>query len=234
MKKANPVLLEPIMKVEVTMPEEYMGDVIGDINSLKDVLSNCVTTLIPDGLTVVAVVVIMIWKNPKLAFASMLAIPFMAAGMVYIQVKAHPRWQVFRKKSANLNAFIHEDMAGMRIIQSFHAQGETERTFDGLLEEHRQAFGHAVRMSDAFGSVIDFSWAIGCILLYFVGQATGIFEQIGNASSQSPGSSSDAERAVMPEFEGHELDEIKQSLNAVGLGCKTTFTESGAIRKKIK
>ena len=35
MQKANPVLLEPIMKVEVTMPEEYMGDVIGDLNSRR-------------------------------------------------------------------------------------------------------------------------------------------------------------------------------------------------------
>ncbi len=35
MQKAAPVLLEPIMKVEVTMPEEYMGDVIGDINSRR-------------------------------------------------------------------------------------------------------------------------------------------------------------------------------------------------------
>ena len=35
MRKAEPVLLEPIMKVEVTMPEEYMGDVIGDINSRR-------------------------------------------------------------------------------------------------------------------------------------------------------------------------------------------------------
>ena len=35
MQKAGSVLLEPIMKVEVTMPEEYMGDVIGDINSRR-------------------------------------------------------------------------------------------------------------------------------------------------------------------------------------------------------
>lgn len=157
---------------------KILSRIIGDINSLKDVLSNCVTTLIPDGLTVIAVVVIMVWKNPFLAFASMLTIPFMAAGMVYIQVKAHPRWQLFRKKSANLNAFIHEDMAGMRIIQSFHAQGETERTFDELLEEHRQSFVHAVRMSDAFGSVIDFSWAMGCILLYFTGIVVLGVEQV--------------------------------------------------------
>lgn len=35
MKKANPVLMEPTMKVEVTVPEEYMGDVMGDINSRR-------------------------------------------------------------------------------------------------------------------------------------------------------------------------------------------------------
>lgn len=35
MKKADPVLLEPVMKVEVTVPEEYMGDVMGDINSRR-------------------------------------------------------------------------------------------------------------------------------------------------------------------------------------------------------
>ncbi|MBR4514875.1 MAG: elongation factor G [Lachnospiraceae bacterium] len=35
MQKANPVLLEPIMKVEVTMPADYMGDVIGDLNSRR-------------------------------------------------------------------------------------------------------------------------------------------------------------------------------------------------------
>ena len=35
MAKASPVLLEPIMKVEVTTPEDYMGDVIGDINSRR-------------------------------------------------------------------------------------------------------------------------------------------------------------------------------------------------------
>ncbi len=35
MQKASPVLLEPIMKIDVTMPEEYMGDVIGDINSRR-------------------------------------------------------------------------------------------------------------------------------------------------------------------------------------------------------
>jgi len=35
MRKSDPALLEPIMKVDVTVPEDYMGDVIGDINSRR-------------------------------------------------------------------------------------------------------------------------------------------------------------------------------------------------------
>jgi len=35
MRKGDPVLLEPIMKVDVTVPEDYMGDVIGDLNSRR-------------------------------------------------------------------------------------------------------------------------------------------------------------------------------------------------------
>ena len=34
-QKCNPVILEPIMKVEITVPQEYMGDVMGDINARR-------------------------------------------------------------------------------------------------------------------------------------------------------------------------------------------------------
>ena len=43
MKKASPVLLEPIMKVCVTVPEEYMGDVIGDLNSRRGMIQGMET-----------------------------------------------------------------------------------------------------------------------------------------------------------------------------------------------
>lgn len=39
-KKANPVILEPIMKIETIVPEEYMGDVIGDLNSRRGKIQN--------------------------------------------------------------------------------------------------------------------------------------------------------------------------------------------------
>ena len=60
-------------------------------------------------------------------------------------------------------------MAGMRIVQSFSAEKETEKTFDELLHEQRTAFKNAVIYADAFGPIVDFCWGIGTLSLYFVG-----------------------------------------------------------------
>ncbi len=147
---------------------KILARIIGDVNSLKDVLSNSVTTLIPDFITITAVVIIMVAINWKLAVASLISLPLMAFGLWYIQTRSHKRWQLHRKKSSNLNAFVHEDLSGMRIIQSFTAEDETEETFDELLKEHRDSFVSAIVLNDAFGSVIDFSWGLGTIAMYFV------------------------------------------------------------------
>lgn len=148
---------------------KILARIIGDINSLKDVMNNFVTTLIPEFITVIAVAVIMFIKNPGLAAASLCSLPFLMICVWLIEFYSHKKWQDFRKKSSNLNAFIHEDMSGMRIIQSFSAEEETSQTFDVLLEEHRSSFIKAVRLVDGMGSVIDLSWGVGIAALYFVG-----------------------------------------------------------------
>ena len=148
---------------------KILARIIGDINSLKDVLSNSVTTLIPDFITICAVVGIMFFKNAKLAAAALMSIPLMMVGVWFIQVRSHKRWQIFRKKSSNLNAFVHEDLSGIRIIQSFTAETETKETFRSLVDEHQHAFMDAVRYADAFGSVVDFCWGLGNVSLWFTG-----------------------------------------------------------------
>lgn len=148
---------------------KILARLMGDVNSLKDVLANSVTTLIPDAVTLIAVVIIMIVKNGKLGLASMSAMPLMAIGVWYVQSKSHKRWQIFRKKNSNLNAFLHEDVAGIRVIQSFHAEDETEENFDDLLKQHYDSFDMAVRYADAFGPVVDICWGIAGMMMYWVG-----------------------------------------------------------------
>ncbi|MCI9058709.1 MAG: ABC transporter ATP-binding protein [Lachnospiraceae bacterium] len=148
---------------------KILARIIGDVNSLKNVLVNAVTTLLPDFITICGVVVIMVVKDWRLALASLSSIPLMAASIWLIQKYTHESWQIFRKKGSNLNAYVHEGIAGMNVVQSFHAQEETQDIFAGLVKEHEQAFIRSARVADLFGSSVDFCWGIGAMILYWVG-----------------------------------------------------------------
>lgn len=148
---------------------KILARIIGDVNSLKEVLSNAVTTLIPDFVTICGVVVIMVVKDWRLALASLCSIPLMILAIWFIQKYSHVRWQIFRKKGSNLNAYVHESMAGMNVVQSFYAEDETKEVFAGLVKEHEQSFIRAVRLADMFGSSIDFCWGLGAMVLYWAG-----------------------------------------------------------------
>lgn len=148
---------------------KILARIIGDVNSLKEVLSNAVTTLIPDFLTVIGVAVIMLIKDWKLAIASLCTLPVMIVAVFLIENVAHKKWQTFRKKASNLNAYVHEDIAGIRVVQSFHAEDETKEQFLKLTSEHQKSFEDACRYSDMFYPTIDLCWGVGTMMLYLVG-----------------------------------------------------------------
>ena len=148
---------------------KILARVVGDVNSLKEVLSDSVTKLLPDMLTLIGVAVIMLWKNWQLALATLLMLPVLAFFMFLIQFRAHKLWQIHRKKNSNLNAFIHEDFSGIRIVQSFAAEREKQAEFDVCSEAHRDSFIDAVRISDLFSSLVEVTWGLGGFLLYFIG-----------------------------------------------------------------
>lgn len=158
---------------------KILARVIGDVNSLKELLADSVTQLIPEFVTVAGVAMIMVIKNAMLALAALITLPILAAGMFAIMTISHKRWQVYRKKTSNLNAFIHEDMSGMRIVQSFAAEEETREDFYQLSDQARDSFIHAVRLADCFGPLVDITWGLGGFLLYYIGIKLVGVEHVG-------------------------------------------------------
>lgn len=148
---------------------KILARIIGDVNSLKEVLTNAVTTLIPDFITVVGIVIIMAVKDWKLTIAALCSLPFMVAGVFFIQSTGHKRWQIHRKKTSNLNAYVHEEIAGMSVVQSFSAEDETYDVLCDLTDQNRDSFINACARSDMFGPTVDFCWGIGTMMLYLVG-----------------------------------------------------------------
>lgn len=148
---------------------KILARIVGDINSLKDMLSDSVTKLLPDFLTLIGIACIMLVKSWQLALAALLTLPLLAGGMFVIQIWAHKLWQIHRQKNSNLNAFIHENFSGIRIVQSFAAEPERQADFDRCAMEYRDSFVDAVRVADLFSALVEIVWGLGGFLLYFIG-----------------------------------------------------------------
>lgn len=145
---------------------KILARVIGDVNSLKDVLASTITQLIPETFTIVTVLVVMLITSPVLTGAALISMPIILVGVYFFEIIAHKRWQIMRKKESNLTAFIHETLAGVSVIQSFNAQREMNEEFSDIVDAHRDSFRNAMWVADIFSPTVEMSYALGNMALY--------------------------------------------------------------------
>ncbi|MCR5672011.1 MAG: ABC transporter ATP-binding protein/permease [Butyrivibrio sp.] len=147
---------------------KILARVTGDINSLKEVLSNTVTVLAPEGISLVVIIVIMVIKSPVLTLSAAVAIPIIMLGLYFCEILAHKRWQKWKKKDSNMTAFIHEGIEGVSVIQSFNAQEESSKEFDNIVDEVIAAFRSAVFVTDFYSPTIEVAGGLGTATLYYL------------------------------------------------------------------
>lgn len=146
---------------------KILARVIGDVSSLQDLFTNSVTSFIPEILTLVFVTIIMFSMNFKLALISISFLPVLIIGLSSIEIFSRKRWQVYRSKRSNLNAYTHEDFSGIRVVQSFATEHKTSKTFVSYVEDMMASFLKAVRLNDMFWPMVELSWGLGSLLVYW-------------------------------------------------------------------
>ena len=139
--------------------------VINDCDKLKEITKSLTSSLIPSFVFLLSIMVIMLIMNPVLALASFIIIPFLVITTYYIVIRGYHNWETFRKKESNFTSFVHEDYSGIRAIQSFGAEQETEKECSRLLGECYSSWVKAIRRSDSFGIIINASQALGYVFL---------------------------------------------------------------------
>ena len=167
-------LYEHIQKLDLAFFDsrpsgKILARIVGNVNSLKDVLENTITSLIPNFITIVAVIAIMFSKNAQLACAALVGVPILIVGVAVISRNSHKYWKINSKKCSNMCAFISEDFSGIKVVQSFSAEEETDRTFRQLADEDRDSFVNACRWADGNFAIIDFSWGLCTFAMYWIG-----------------------------------------------------------------
>lgn len=148
---------------------KILARVIGDVNSLQELFNNAVTNFIPQVLTVICVGAMMFYLNPRLALASITMLPLLAFGLFSIETVSRRRWQDYRKKRSTFNAFTHEDFSGIKVVQAFANENNTSSNFSDLVTDMMGSFIKAVRLNDLFWPLVDSSWGIGTVIVYWLG-----------------------------------------------------------------
>ncbi|HAZ38077.1 MAG TPA: multidrug ABC transporter ATP-binding protein, partial [Clostridiaceae bacterium] len=148
---------------------KILARVMGDVNALQDLFTNSVTSFIPELLTLICVTVIMFTMNYKLALSAIIILPLLAFSLSAIEIVSRKRWQIYRKKRSNLNGFIHEDFSGVRTVQSFSSEEKKEKSFKSFIVELMDSFVNAVKLNDLFWPLVELSWGIGTVVVYYYG-----------------------------------------------------------------
>lgn len=146
---------------------KILARVIGDVLSLQDLFTNSITNFIPDILNIICVTFVMFYMNFKLALAAIIILPLLALSMFSVEAASRKRWQLFRKKRSNFNAYTHEDFSGIRVIQSFAREDASSKAFLELIKDMMGAFMSAVRFNDLFWPIVETSSGIGTMIVFW-------------------------------------------------------------------
>lgn len=148
---------------------KILARIIGDVNSLQELFTNSVTSFIPDFLSLICVTLMMFYMNYKLATAAIVILPVLLFCLLGIETVSRKRWQIYRKRRSNVNAFTHENFSGIKITQSFAVEDNSSLNFKNMVQDMMSSFMRAVRLNDFFWPLVEVSWGVGSIIVYWVG-----------------------------------------------------------------
>lgn len=143
--------------------------VVNYINTLSDLLSNGLINLISDFFNVFITLIFMLAIDIRLTGYSLVLMPVLFVMVMVIKTKQRKAYQVLSNKQSNLNAYIHESIAGIKITQSFAREKENYHIFKEINNEYRTSWMKAVRIQFLLWPGVQNISVMATSLIYFVG-----------------------------------------------------------------
>jgi len=143
--------------------------IINDVNSLGDLLTNGIINVLTDAFTLVVTIFIMISIHARLALITFSTLPLLLLSIMLLKKHIRKRWQTVRKKNSNMNAYLHESLAGMRVTQAFVREPETREVYHSLSGDIQDSWMGAIKVQNLFWPSVELVGALGSVLVYWFG-----------------------------------------------------------------
>jgi len=140
-----------------------------DVETLNEFYQDVMANLARDAVLLVGIVWVMLALDWRLALVSFAAVPLIAALTLFVRRKLRRNFQEMKRIIGAINAFIAENVAGMRVVQAFNAQKAKRREFEALNHEYYKKTMFQVTMNSVLRPVMEVIQSMAVALLIWAG-----------------------------------------------------------------
>ncbi|MCP3979460.1 MAG: ABC transporter ATP-binding protein [bacterium] len=140
-----------------------------DVEALNEVFTSGVVMILADLVKLAGIVAILLWMDWRLALVTFSVLPPTLALTWFFRMRMRRAYRRVRATVARLNAFLQENVTGMRIVQLFARERVAEQQFVDVNREHRRAQLDGVRYDSAFSALAELVGAITLAAIVWFG-----------------------------------------------------------------
>lgn len=143
--------------------------VINYVNSVSNMLSNGIISFLLEILNMVFILGFMLFVDVRLTVVVLAGLPVFILVMGYIKNHQRKAWQDVSNKSSNMNAYLQENIVGVRVTRSFTRENQNAEIFDHLNDRYRASWMQAVKYSNLVWPATDVIAMLVHVALFVIG-----------------------------------------------------------------
>lgn len=143
--------------------------ITNDVETLNEMYTGVLLNLIKDAFLIIFILVAMFLLNVKLALITLLVIPVIIAAIIIFKRYDREAYRDVRVKLARINAFLSENISGMKTVQIFAKEEKKYKEFENINKEYFNASYHQLQIIAIFRPFIDLVYSLALAALLWFG-----------------------------------------------------------------
>ncbi len=157
---------------------DLMTRVVEDVNAVERVLIDGIEQGVVAVLQITVVTAMLLHYNPMLAGLALLPIPFLAAGALVYTTTARGRYRAQRRAASQMNALLHDNLAGIRQIKAFTREESEHRRFNKASDTLRRSTLRVMFAWALYSPSMNFLAMSGLVIVLWFGGLAVLNEQM--------------------------------------------------------